>query len=132
MPIAKINDREYLAKQYRNASNLKTRLSLHQRFSINPYGWHRWVFDKFNLPPVRRILELGCGPGTLWSENIERIPIGWEIILSDFSAGMVKEASSNLEKYPQFQFRVIDRLELAASHAVSTAVDKPGFSNSFS
>jgi len=108
MSIAKINDRNYVVKQYRNASNLKTRLGLHQRFSVNPYGWHRWVFDQLDLPHVCRILELGCGAGTLWLENMERIPDGWEIVLSDFSAGMVEEASSNLGKHSQFQFKVID------------------------
>ncbi len=108
MPITNINDRDYLVKQYRNASNLQTRLGLHQRFSVNPYGWQRWVFEQFNLPPVCRVLELGCGPGTLWLENMERIPPGWTILLSDFSAGMVEEARFNLENHPQFQFKIID------------------------
>jgi ubiquinone/menaquinone biosynthesis C-methylase UbiE len=135
MPIAKINDRKYVVKQYRSASNLKTRLGLHQRFSINAYGWHRWVFDQFNLPPVCRMLELGCGPGTLWLENIERIPFGWEIILSDFSAGMVEEASNNLGKCSQFQFKVFDAQSIpfegeyfdavVANHMLYHVTDRP-------
>jgi ubiquinone/menaquinone biosynthesis C-methylase UbiE len=41
-------------------------------------------------------MEIGCGPGMLWSENKVRIPLGWRIILSDFSPGMVRDAISNI------------------------------------
>jgi ubiquinone/menaquinone biosynthesis C-methylase UbiE len=107
MPLA-TNDREYLEKQYKDSSNLDARINLHQRFSVNPYGWHPWVFDHLNLPPRCRILELGCGRGNLWLENLARIPSGWEILLSDASTGMLEEARRNLEKQRPFQFRVID------------------------
>jgi len=90
-------DRNYLLNnQYRNASNLNARIQLHQRFSVNRYGWLRWVFDRFELPEKCLILELGCGSGVLWSENRARIPSGWEIVLSDFSPGMLADAHQNL------------------------------------
>jgi 16S rRNA G1207 methylase RsmC len=54
-----------------NASNLNARIRLHQMFSTNKVGWQRWLFDQFKLPPQGRILELGCGAGTLWLENLE-------------------------------------------------------------
>ena len=90
MPHAKMTDRHYLEKQYKDASNVDVRISLHQRFSVNKVGWHPWVFDHFELPHRCRILELGCGPGYLWLDNLDRIPTGWEITLSDFSAGMLE------------------------------------------
>ena len=108
MPLPKLNDRQFLEKQYKDSSNLDARITLHQRFSVNPNGWHPWVFDHFDLPPRCRILELGCGPGSLWLENLDRIPTGWEITLTDFSAGMLEEARRNLEKQRTFQFKVID------------------------
>jgi hypothetical protein len=37
-----------LVEQYKTASNLNARIRLHQRFSTNPYGWHRWVFDQIH------------------------------------------------------------------------------------
>jgi len=62
-------------RQYNNASNLKARMQLHERYSTNHYGWHRWVFDHFiNLSANSKILELGCGSGDLWVKNRERIP----------------------------------------------------------
>src|SRR5262245_44342670 len=103
-------DQTYLlTKQYQNAANLNDRIQLHVRFSINPYGWHPWIFDQFKTAPRSRVLELGCGPGRLWSDNSERIPAEWDITLSDFSPGMLAETRRNLAsgRYP-FQFEVID------------------------
>ncbi len=101
-------DAEYLKKEYRDATNLNARIRLHQRFSINPYGWCRWVFDQLDLPPECRILELGCGPGSLWLENLDRIPQGWEILLTDYSTGMLDQARENLDGKGSFRFEVLD------------------------
>ena len=94
--MAGISDRRYLSDQYRDAANLNARITLHLRFSTNPYGWMRWVFDRIDLPPACRILELGCGPGGLWSENSGRIPERWRATLTDSSIGMVRRARENL------------------------------------
>lgn len=82
---------------------------MHERFSVNKYGWHRWVFDHFNLPENSLILELGCGSGKLWAQNIDRIPPAWNIILSDFSAGMLHDAGKNLcNSQNNFKYMVLD------------------------
>ncbi len=102
-------DQKLLQEQYCNASNLRARMQLHQRFSTNTYGWHRWVFDHLILPSEAHILELGCGPGTLWLENLDRIPDGWKITLSDFSSGMLEEARQNLrDSGRNFSFELVD------------------------
>ena len=108
MPPITLNDRKYLEKQYKDASNLEARINLHQRFSVNKYGWHPWVFDQFDLPAHCQILELGCGPGYLWLDNLDRLPAGWEVTLSDFSAGMLEGTRRNLGTKRQFQYKVID------------------------
>lgn len=107
--MAHLADREYVADQYRTATNLNARISLHQRFSINKYGWQRWVFDRLCFPAQCRILELACGPGDLWLENADRIPAGWQLTLSDLSPGMVQRARQRLApcRHP-FRFEVID------------------------
>ena len=43
-----------------------------------------------------QVLELGCGPGSLWSENVERIPQGVSLYLGDLSIGMTQIASENI------------------------------------
>ncbi|MFL6247295.1 MAG: class I SAM-dependent methyltransferase [Thermoanaerobaculia bacterium] len=79
-----------LSLQYATSANLSARIELHQRFSTNPYGLQRWVFDRLRLEPGMRVLEIACGAGSLWRENRERIPRGVELVLSDFSIGMVR------------------------------------------
>jgi ubiquinone/menaquinone biosynthesis C-methylase UbiE len=105
-----LTDQTYLlTEQYQNAANLNARIQLHARFSANQYGWMPWLFDQLDLPPNCHILELGCGPGDLWLENLARLPEGWEIVLSDFSAGMLHQARSNLghNQHP-FEFALVD------------------------
>ncbi|HZU85942.1 MAG TPA: class I SAM-dependent methyltransferase [Anaerolineaceae bacterium] len=106
--IQSLADPEYVNQQYRNASNLNARIRLHQAFSTNKYGWPRWLFDQFKLKPKMRVLELGCGAGNLWLENLDRVPSAMEITLSDFSAGMLAQAQRNLGNSHLFQFKVID------------------------
>jgi ubiquinone/menaquinone biosynthesis C-methylase UbiE len=108
--MSKVSDQEYLlTEQYQDASNLNARIQLHARFSTNKYGWARWVFDQFDVPPESRVLDLGCGPGDLWSENLDRIPEDWDATLSDFSMGMLQEAQANLcDSQWRFEFEVID------------------------
>lgn len=106
----RIADQAYLLNdQYQNGSNLNARIQLHARFSTNAYGWQRWVFDQFKLAPRSRILDLGCGPSHLWLENLYRIPEGWDITLSDLSAGMVQEAWRNFrDSQHRCAFEVVD------------------------
>lgn len=95
--MARIADRDHLlAHQYRDAANLNARIELHRRFSVNRYGWQRWLFDHLDLPFAAHILELGCGPGDLWRENLHRLPRHWHIVLSDLSPGMVAQARAAL------------------------------------
>jgi SAM-dependent methyltransferase len=106
--INRIDDPKYVTGQYRNAVNLNTRIGLYQRFSVNPYGWLPWFFDQLDFPSQSRILELGCGTGQLWLDNIDRIPVGWEITLTDFSAGMLQQAQENLSSRRSIRFQAVD------------------------
>ena len=96
--MSKFTDQEYLKNdQYRDESNLDARVELHRRFSTNSYGWFPWIFDILeSLPSTARVLELGCGPGYMWKESINRIPDGWSITLSVLSEGMLDAAWRNL------------------------------------
>ena len=102
------DDPGYVSEQYRDASNLSARTALHERFSTNGHPWQRWVFDGFNLPEGARMLEVGCGPGNLWAENIERLPEGWDVTLTDASPGMIQAARNRLPDDERLRFRAAD------------------------
>lgn len=83
-------------EQYRDATNLVARIDLYARYSTNRHGWHRWLFEQMTSPAHCRVLELGCGPATLWIANQDRIPNGWDLTLTDLSPGMIEQAKENL------------------------------------
>jgi len=83
-------DRQSLAIQYGTSANLAARIALHQRCSTNAYGLQRWVFDRLQLAPGQRVLEIACGTGSLWRENLDRIPEGLSLVLSDFAISMIE------------------------------------------
>lgn len=104
-----INSDKMLFEQYENASNLRARISIHEMFSVNKYGWMRWYFDELKLTKNHKILELGCGDANLWKKNKDRIPKGLDITLSDFSKGMLSDAKINLGKKAEaFKFQIIN------------------------
>lgn len=106
--MAQFRDQNYLLNsQYKDATNLNARIDLHRLFSVNKYGWHRWVFDRFQIGENGRVLELGCGPGSLWLSNRQRIPENWQITLSDFSSGMLQEARQKLGE-ARFAYQIVD------------------------
>ena len=101
-----MDDPQHLAVQYADARNLKARANLHELFSTNPYGWHRWVFDRIERLAPRTVLDVGCGPGHLWRTQSERVS-EVDAVLCDRSAGMVAEAADALSGGP-FAFGVAD------------------------
>lgn len=95
-----VNDPAYLlTRQYKTAANLTSRVNIHARFSTNPVGWFRWIFDQYQFSPRSQVLELGCGTGEIWKANLDHLPVDCRVILSDFSVGMVDGARQILFFY---------------------------------
>jgi len=97
-----------LKQQYKNASNISARINLHTLYSQNEQGWFNWVFENMKLKSGRKILELGCGSGSLWLENMYLIPPNVEILLSDQSEGMLRDIKNSIGNDRRFKYRVID------------------------
>ncbi|WP_239615262.1 MerR family transcriptional regulator [Cohnella mopanensis] len=108
-----INTEKRWLEQYLTANRLQARIDLYDRFSLNKIGWHRWFFDHLGLLPNMKILEVGCGDGTLWFRNGDRIPDSWKITLTDMSHGMINEARNKIEDpNGRFKFLVADVQEI--------------------
>lgn len=122
--MASISDGDYLLQQqYRTGVNLNARIALHTRFSTNRYGWYRWFFDLLSRLGARAILELGTGTGRLWSENLDRLPDGPSITLSDLSAGMLNEARAALgARANRFTYAIVDAQKIPYADASFDAV----------
>ena len=97
-----------LRTQYQNATNINARIALHRDFSVNPEGWFPWLFRQMPLKPGMKVLELGCGNGALWLENLSHIPSVISILLSDSSEGMVREVQHKLSEDQRFSFQTIE------------------------
>ncbi|MGZ7108448.1 MAG: class I SAM-dependent methyltransferase [Methanobacterium sp.] len=106
-----------ISKQYADSSNFMARVELNRRFGTNPYRWNQWVFDIIKFQENARILELGCGNALLWKSNLNRIPQYVDIVLSDFSEGMLNDAGRILGKASgRFDYEIIDAQEIPYAH----------------
>lgn len=102
-----------MSEQYATDANLQARIDLHDRFGTNP-GWHRWVFRQETGGSIRRILEIGCGPASLWRENLDRIDPTWSLTLLDSSPGMIEAARGFLGDRAEYVVGDAEELPFAA------------------
>lgn len=96
-----------MKNQYQNASNISARIHLHALYSHNKQSWFSWLKEQSPVTSGIRILEIGCGDGTFWKENYSLLPDNIDIVLSDISAGMIRDARRSLGTDDhRFTFRV--------------------------
>ncbi len=86
---------EGLREQYATDVNLQARIALHERFSVRQ-DWSEWLWQREAPRPRARVLDLGCGPATLWRSMADRIDPTWSLTLVDFSPGMIDAAQREL------------------------------------
>lgn len=99
--------RQAVQEQYKTAENLHTRMSIHDKYSINRQGFGNWILCQYDLPVGSEILELGCGSGDLWCSQLARLN-GSRLFLTDFSEGMVAAAKRTLGEQPNLCYGVVD------------------------
>jgi ubiquinone/menaquinone biosynthesis C-methylase UbiE len=97
-------------EQYAHPRNLRARIHLHEHFSTNPYPYARWVFDGYAFGAEADVLEVGCGDGMIWRENLDRLADGWRLTLTDQSDGMVAEARQALGERAQYAAARVEQL----------------------
>lgn len=85
-------DADYLRdRQYKDATNLNARIALHARFAQADEPWYPWLAAQVDWPEDGEVLEVGCGPGLLWSSIAPLLP-HVRLTLTDLSEGMLDEA----------------------------------------
>ena len=104
-----IRSADDLQQQYQNSSNLNARSAIY-RFA-GAGGWGPEIGFNRMLQEISAnadLLELGCGPGGLWRNRIERVPRNWRLLLTDLMPGMVAEAAAALANDARFRVRQMD------------------------
>lgn len=98
-----------MKSQYQDATNISARINLHKIYSQNTQGWFPWLYEQCHLRPGMQILELGCGNGALWTENMSLIPQDVSIVLSDVSEGMIRDIRRTIgQEDTRFTYEVFD------------------------
>ena len=87
-----LNDRSVVEQRYATATNLQTRISIHDKYSTNKMGFGN------------RILELGCGTGDMWKNKEDLIRLCSRLTLSDFSKAMIAAAKSNIDDIIEYLY----------------------------
>ena len=77
---------------------------------LNKMGFGNWIYSNYSISNGVKILELGCGTGTIWlgRKEIDNC----SLILSDLSEGMLNTAKSNLSNYKNIEYKIIDIQEI--------------------
>ncbi|MBE5962349.1 MAG: methyltransferase domain-containing protein [Lachnospiraceae bacterium] len=103
------NMEQSLSIQYQNSSNISARINLHHLYAKNKQGWFPWIYEQCDVKEGMSILEVGCGNGALWVENLSKIPKNTDIVLSDISEGMIRDVRRTLgSEDSRFSFEVCD------------------------
>jgi len=115
-----VSEQAKVREQYATNANLRARIALHDRYSRSPVHYPHWIFDGYAFGDEADVLEVGCGDGNIWRENLERIPPGWNLTLTDFSPGMVDAARAAVGD--RAEYAVADVQELPFPDASFDAV----------
>lgn len=103
------NMEKSIKTQYQNATNITSRINLHKLFAVNKQGWFPWLYENCAIQKGMRILEIGCGNGALWTENLTLLPKDVSVVLSDLSEGMLRDARRSIGQTDlRFSYQEID------------------------
>ncbi|MCR4991803.1 MAG: class I SAM-dependent methyltransferase, partial [Lachnospiraceae bacterium] len=72
-----------------------------------------WLVSNYEIHEGMKVLELGCGTGTLWLGHDDLIEKCDKLVLSDLSEGMLEKAKENLGVKGNVEYRIEDIQELS-------------------
>lgn len=107
-----INDSNAVKEQYSSSGSLSTRISIHDKYSTNKTGFGNWIFSNYDICEGMKVLELGCGTGSMWKGHEDAIRRCGELVLSDFSEAMVEKARETIGDYPNVTYKQIDIMDI--------------------
>ena len=112
MQIGSSNDAAAVKAQYATTKGLDVRLTFHDRYSTNKQGYGNWLVSNYDIREGMKVLELGCGPATLWVGRDEIISRCEQFVFADLSEGMLKTAKDNIGERENIKYQIADIQEL--------------------
>ena len=112
MRIGSSNNAEAVKTQYSTADGLNTRMSLHEKYSTNKQGYGSWIASHYDIRAGMSVLELGCGPGSIWKGRDALIDSCGRLVLSDLSEGMLRSARDNVGERQNVEYMRADIQDL--------------------
>lgn len=106
--MSEINDKSTVKKQYENSDNLSTRISIHDKYSVNKMGFGNWIFSNYEIEDGMKVLEIGCGTGDMWKGNGGVIKKCAKLVLTDFSEKMIETTQANIGRHDNVSYQVVD------------------------
>jgi SAM-dependent methyltransferase len=95
------SDETYLRdRQYGSPTNLTARAGLHIKYGTADVAWFPWLASQVQWQAGDEVLEVGCGPGWMWSEAAPVLPAGLRLTLTDLSPAMVRTAAERAGANP--------------------------------
>ena len=118
MRIGSSNDSAAVKEQYKTSKGLNTRISLHEKYSTNKQGYGNWLVSNYDIFAGMKVLELGCGTGSLWMGRDDILDEFGSLVLTDLSEGMIKTARENIGNRDNIAYRVADIQELGENNFI--------------
>ena len=112
MRIGSGNDAEAVKEQYKTSKGLDTRISFHEKYSTNRQGYGNWIVSNCAFSEGMRMLELGCGTGSLWMGRDDILGKIGKLVLTDLSEGMLTTARKNIGKKSNIVYQTADIQDL--------------------
>ncbi len=107
-----INDAKTVNEQYSSSERLSTRISIHDKYSTNKMGFGNWIFSNYDIRDGMKVLELGCGTGSMWKGHEDIIRSCSQLVISDYSEAMVNTAHETIGEYTNIIFKQIDIMDI--------------------
>lgn len=103
-----LNNSDIVKQQYQSSANLNKRISIHSKYSVNKMGFGNWIIANYKIKDGMKILELGCGTGDMWKQHLDLLYNIEELVLTDFSEGMLNSAKETLGDHEKITYKVVD------------------------
>ena len=108
MQIGSLNDSAAVKEQYSTSKGLDIRITFHDKYSTNKQGYGAWLVSNYDIRAEAKVLELGCGTGSLWLGQDDMVARCGKLVLTDFSEGMLETAKGNIGEKDNIEYRVED------------------------